>query len=299
MAIGIIKSIEACSITVNNLQNTVDYTLTKGQDVSNCVPFASWRCTTSANLNPNSFLFTVSMESGPAAVRVQRTASLETYYVYVYVVEFEPTKVKVQQGTWSIGNGASTDTVTLGDSVTQNRTVLQTYYRFNDSNNIPRDQMVASRLLSSTQIEMSRWQTASTVCTGNYYVFEALNSEWTVTHYDTGDSTSNWLNVTIPSVTTSRTFVIGSTRTNNTTTAIEESTFYIRLDTSTNVEIFRWTNSGDNSRHFFQVIEAPDDSIFVQHRIVLADVNTATTTWTLPTPVDVNTSIAYLSLIHI
>lgn len=293
MSVGIIKSVEQCSITVNNGQNTVDYTLTKGQDVSNCVPFATWKATTTSNSTPDNWLFDVEMLSGPARVRVQRNSSLQQYLVMVYVVEFEPTKVKVQQGTWEIGNGASTDAVTLGDSVTTNRTCLQTYYRFNSSDQIPRDHMIACRLYSTTQLQMARWQTPTYICTGHWYVFEALDSEWTVTHYDTGDTTAQEINTTIPSVVTDRTFLIGSSMTDNTTSAIEESTFFIRLENSTNVEIRRWANSGDTSRTFFQVIECADDSIFVQHRYAYGDASTVYDEWTLPQAVDVNTSIAH------
>jgi hypothetical protein len=292
MAVGIIKSVEQCAITVNNTQSTVDYTLTKGQDVSNCVPFATWKASTASNSTPDNWLFDVEMLSSPARVRVQRDGTNETYYVVVYVVEFEPTKVKVQQGTWQIGNGASSDTETLGDSVTMNRTCLQTYYRFSSNNQTPRDMMVASKLNSTTQVRMERWGTPAYICNGHYYVFEALNNEWTVTHYDTGDTAANPVDTAIPAVVVARTFLIGSTKTVETTNAIEQNSHFFRLENSTNVEIRRWSG-GDTSRHYFQVIECADDSIFVQHRYAYGDDSTVYDEWTLPQAVDTDTSIAH------
>jgi len=102
MVIGLVKSVEECLITVGGGQSSVEYTLTKGQNPDNCVPFATWVATTTSNCNPYHYFFDAQMLSGPARVKLQRGGSSETFYTAVYVVEFEPTKIKVQQGTWQI-----------------------------------------------------------------------------------------------------------------------------------------------------------------------------------------------------
>jgi len=292
MVIGLVKSVEECLITVGGGQSSVEYTLTKGQNPDNCVPFATWVATTTSNCNPYHYFFDAQMLSGPARVKLQRGGSSETFYTAVYVVEFEPTKIKVQQGTWQIPDYSTTDTVTLGDSVTTDRTALMTYHRSNSTSYAGAYQLATCEVLSSTQIRMQRGTSVNVTLTGSYYVMEALNDEWEVSHYDSGAVTGNSYYQTITSVDTARTFLIGSSRTGSTSSDIEQWSWHIRLASATEVHIARW-NTGASDRIFYQVVECADDSIFVQHRYAYGDTNTDYHEWTLPTPVSVERSIAH------
>jgi len=296
MPLGIIKSVEQCLLTVSTGQGYADYTLTKGQDPANCVPFGTYVAAQVANSTPNQNVFDFVMLDGPPRVRARRGGATGTHYTAIYVVEFEPTKIKVQQGSWSIIASATTDTVTLGDSIVKNNSALITYYRYNSSSVVPRDMMVASKVLSNTQIQMERSYTASTVCDGAYYVMEALNGEWSVTHYDSGNLTGVIVNYTIPSVTVNRTFLIGSNKTDETSTAIEGWAWFCRLQNATSVQLYRW-NASSNDRYYFQVIECADDSIFVQHRYVY-EATLAYNEWTLPQAVDPQRAIAHNANTH-
>ena len=270
MPLGIIKSVEQCLLTVSTGQGYVDYTLTKGQDPANCVPFATYVAAQAANSTPNQNVFDFVILDGPPRVRARRGGSTGTHYTAIYVVEFEPTKIKVQQGSWQIATGTTTDTVTLGDTIVKNNSALITYYRYSgsgSSNVIPRDMMAASRVLSNTQIQMERTGAATPACDGAYYVMEALNGEWSVTHYDSGNQTGAIVNYTIPSVIMNRTFLIGSNKTDETSTAIEGWAWFCRLQNATSVQLYRW-NASSTDRYYFQVVECADDSIFVQHRYV-------------------------------
>jgi len=290
--IGIVKSVEECIITVSTVQTVVDYNLTKGQIISNCVPFASWRFTSSSTVEPHYFLFDVEMVSGPK-VRVQRGSASGEFYVIVYVVEFEPSKVKVQQGIWSIGSAAASDTVSLSQSVTKNNAAIQFYYEYDNATLNSRAFLVGGYIKTGgSDIEFERWQTETTTCSGHYYVFEALGGEFSVGHYDTGDVTAQFVEVTVPAVTLSRTFLLTSYQTDYNSTDIERSTFYARMKDTVTVRVDRNQNSLDNSRHWIQVIESPDDTFFVQHRYAYRDASTANDVWTLPQAVDPDRAIS-------
>ncbi len=292
MAIGIVKSVEECFIPIAGGLTIVDYSLTKGQDYTNCVPFASWR-QPGVNNDPREFLLDVIMQSGPQ-VRLQRHQTGIALEAVVYVVEFEPSKVKVQQGIWEIVNSAYTDTVTLGDTIDKSSSAMIAYNRYN-AGEVPGYFQCGRYIKSNTQVEFQRWHNPTTVCYGHYYVFEALNGEFSVSHYDTGNFATGaaWYDMSIVSVDTVRTFIIGWGMNSNTSWAMEENSFIVRLKDSVTVGFQKFSSTADTNRFWVQVIECADDSIFVQHRYAYLDNSTVYDDWTIPQPVDPATSIAW------
>lgn len=291
MAIEIVKSVEECIIPIAGGQTIVDYSLTKGQDYTNCVPFASWR-QPGVNNDPREFLLNVIMSSGN--VRLQRNQTGVAIEAVVYVVEFEPSKVKVQQGIWEIVSGAYTDTITLGDTVDKNSSAMVAYHRYN-AGEVPGYFQCGRYIKSNTQIEFQRWHNPATICLGHYYVFEALNGEFSVAHYDTGNfaTGSTEYDLTISSVDTTRTFIIGSGMNSNTSWAMEENAYMVRLKTSTTIGFWKYSGTADASRWWVQAVECANDAIFVQHRYIYLDPSTEYDEWTLPQPVDPATAIAW------
>ncbi len=100
---GGVVSVERLDLTLtDDLDTTVSVNLTKGQDVTNCVPFAT-RQKTSVTSNANSDDYTapaVDVEmfdnARTAAVRVTRSNAIDESRVTVSVVEFD-SDVNVQQ----------------------------------------------------------------------------------------------------------------------------------------------------------------------------------------------------------
>ena len=105
-AAGYVKSVEYVEIAMAGGAATGSANLTKSQIVANCVPFASALMT---GTGFRRMLTDVSLTAGaPPTVNVARDQSGggATVTVGVYVVEFDPTYVKVQQGTFTLANGS-------------------------------------------------------------------------------------------------------------------------------------------------------------------------------------------------
>lgn len=179
---GVILSVEVVtgSITASG-DSTITTALTNSQDETNCVPF--WSVQSSGDLTDvfsNRLAEVFFDNSGGPRVNFRRASTSGTQgtlSITCYVVEFDPAKVNVQQGTWSITatNLTSTSTIT---SVTQtsafvvsNWTVTSaTSDDFDDSN-------AATRFTSDTQLTHTRSGTATSL-EGRYYVVECIGSEF-------------------------------------------------------------------------------------------------------------------------
>jgi hypothetical protein len=198
---ALIKSIEKVNISLVSVgSNSVG--LTKGQDIDNCVPFATWESGTN---DLASVFIDIYFGAGPT-LYVQRNGTAGTISLTVYVVEFEPAEVSVQQGTFSMSGTSTNSTIT---AVTEAKTFVVSYYRWSGSVYFY-DSTVRTRLTSTTNIDYTRQNSTGTV-NGHYYVVEDIGSNWTVQHADlsiinpaTSDTT------TITAVDEDRTFLVAS-----------------------------------------------------------------------------------------
>ncbi len=169
---GIVKSVEHIELTMTG--TTTSGSLTKGQVDANCVPFLTYRCENSHAARFNQLFVRADIYSGD--LHLYRESSTGTIYTSVFVVEFDPTEVKVQSGTVATTIGTVTDSIT---SVDQTRAFLH----FNNScsgGTEPRYYLTRGRFTADDTIEFYRAAAGGTTLTMNWYVVEALNDQFTV-----------------------------------------------------------------------------------------------------------------------
>ena len=181
---NIVKSVEFFDFTLPN--TTASGTLTKSQTVANCVPFMSARGT-SSTIQAHFMDAYFSSAGGNDYINVERSNSGGTQYCKVYVVEFDPNEVKVQQGSFSL-NGVSNVSVTIS-GVDLTKTALSMYHKATTTTATASSNMVRGKFTDSSTIEFRRNATSQNP-TGHYFVFEALNNQFSVEQVDWSTGTS-------------------------------------------------------------------------------------------------------------
>jgi len=245
---GYVKSVEYVEITLDTASSeTADsVNLSKGQDISNSVPFV----TSIVDLDGNTgsaddwtqILVDVYFESGPSRVTVERTngdsaevGQTPTIIFGIYVVEFDPTKVAVQQGVLTFTGTSDTDPITAVDD--QTKAAMVFYYNTSQSTDIDSyaRASVAGWFSADDTLSWQRDVSDGTI-TGHYYVFEAQNSEFSVqaSTFSIGSGTSS-NTATINEIDMSKSFVIGSYRTSEDGDNSNDGSVSIYLNSATQV----------------------------------------------------------------
>jgi hypothetical protein len=205
-----VESVEFVDTTLAGTTGSVS--LSKGQDCSNCIPFMTLR--TGSGYYDNSSIdiyFSGTTESG--VVNFSRYNARDTgLKIKCYVVEFNPEKVKVQQGSFNIDT-AQTDTVNLPATLSGgiNKAAMTHFWRSSDGARIYNCHGVRGRVVTSGTLDFFR-NTTTGNCNGHWFLFEDLEDNFNVTHVHSNMSgTTN--NVAIDNnrcVSLLRTFIIGS-----------------------------------------------------------------------------------------
>ena len=208
-----VRSVEYVEVILGGGITSSSTNLNRGQNPANCVPFASEMVSATDDQYERSFT-DVFFQTGPARVTAQRDEGVGTVTVGVFVVEFEPAYVKVQQGTFSILNGAGPGTPTMIaiTPVTLTKAALVFYHR--QSSFLTYSDIAALGYFSAAnQLTFVR-SAGNANINGHYFVFEALNSEFSVqaVSFSIADATST-NSATIAAVDLTKTFVIASHRT--------------------------------------------------------------------------------------
>jgi len=179
---NIVKSVEKFDLALSAL--TVSGQLSKSQNVDNCVPFMSTRGNSStmrAHITDAYFSSTGSDDF----INVARAYNNGTNYCKVYVVEFDPNEVKVQQGSFTL-DGTTNTTVTIS-GVDQDRAAMSFYNVGTTGTDYASANLVRGKFASNSSLEFRRGTTNQSV-NGHYFVFEALKDQFTV-------QSSDWSNV--------------------------------------------------------------------------------------------------------
>ena len=151
------------------------FELTKGQDINNCVPFVS--CRPEAGMG--GYLYKMLPEvwfEDPSLLYIWRSTDSGKMYYNIQVVEFNPDKVRVQQGTFNF-TGTTQDTTISG--VDLSRTFAITYYNCNSTTQPSNAFMCETTFTSPTQINLYRYGSTGWI-NAHFFVVEALNEEWAV-----------------------------------------------------------------------------------------------------------------------
>lgn len=209
MADGMILSVEEASITLPS-NSAVSYNLTKGQNTANCVPFATMYASV-GTANGGDLYPDIYFESGPK-VTAQRSATAGTLYLKIYVVEFNPSAVKVQQGTFAFDSSNYSTSAPKAPALQVNRSAALAYYKMVAGEN----RWISSEIMvySVDDATINFYHNTLWALSGHWYVFEALNDEFTVQSYGTGDFSPSWPeDITITEVDMSRTMLLANYRT--------------------------------------------------------------------------------------
>jgi len=207
-----VKSVEYVEITLSGVTSN-SANLTKGQNSANCVPFASERVAATDDQYERSFT-DVFFQTGPTRVTAQRFEGVGTVTVGVFVVEFDPAYVNVQQGTFAYanGDGPGTPTIITITPVTLAKAAL-VFYHQQSSFLFYSDIAVAGWFSATNQLTFRRASGNGNI-NGHYFVFEARNSEFSVqaVSFSIADAASS-NSATISAVDLTKTFVIASHQT--------------------------------------------------------------------------------------
>jgi len=271
-----VKSVEYVEITLGPAVTQNFTNLTKGQNALNCVPFASETYSGATNSKNYEQAFTdVFVQNSPANVYAYRDNSTGTVVVGVFVVEFDPAYVRVQQGTFTYanGNGNGTPTLVPITSVNLAKAALVFYHR-HDSYSFYGDLPIAGFFSAVNELTFRRYLGNGTA-NGHWFVFEALNSEFSVQTLNfsmanavTGPTTSPALGT---SVNTANTFVIASHNTHSTNDDNDNGQIAVWLSDSTHVAARRqWANSPppNDSIDEIRVFVVTSSSIAVQRGLM-------------------------------
>ena len=215
---NLVKSVEYIEVSFAGTDLLKSINLTKNQDYRNCVPFVTSHSTgTYFDSKLIDTYFSGTYLAG--IINFDRsTQRANTVTVRCYVVEFDPTEVKVQQGTFNIDSPTTTHTVTLPTTLANiDRAGMVFAWKANDTTLGYNTMVVRGRVVSTTSIDFYR-ATSTAYCNGHWFLFEDLKTNFRVTHRNNFFSTiSDTLTIDNGRcIDLLRSFVIGSYATNYT-----------------------------------------------------------------------------------
>ena len=236
-----VLSVEYVEISLGAGQTMNSAGLTKGQTIANCVHFASLM-TTGVEDDFDRFFTDVYFEAGPQ-VTARREVSGGTVDLGVYVVEFDPTYVTVQQNSTEL-SFAGTSTTTGITSVDTAKAAMVFYYRGSFSTHKWRDHAVAGWFSAADTLSFQRDLNDGTVYV-HWYVFEAKNPEFSVQPVSLSIAGgADFGTASISSVDLTKSFVIGSYRSAYDDDNVRSSAAIVYLSSATEVRAERDFDSG-------------------------------------------------------
>ena len=205
-----VNSVEFINATISGTNNSTSYNLSKGQDYSNCIPF--YTVCGNSNYYDNRLTdvyFSGTSQSG--IVNFDRSANRSTdNNIKCYIVEFNPEKVRVQQGSFSL-TGTTTHTVTLPTTVSGvDRSAMTFSWKSNDTNQHQYNSAVRGRVVSTSSIDFYRYSSSNN-CSGHWFLFEDLEDNFRVNHLYGTQNSGQTIDINGQEVVDPlRTFVLGS-----------------------------------------------------------------------------------------
>ena len=207
---NVVKSVEFIEYTMSTTTTSGAVSLSKNQDYANCVPFLTmYGAADYMDNHMTDTWFTGTVSSG--IINFQRTIHRSSaLYIKVFVVEFDPSEVSVQQGEFGNNLSAGATPYTTSSGFDQSRTAMVHYWSSSASTQLWRDHLVKGEVLSNdTQVSFYLNNSAGTI-KGHYFLFSSLTNKFEVEHVD-GSSTVAIYPVTLSkSYDMLKTFCIGS-----------------------------------------------------------------------------------------
>lgn len=237
-----VVSVERFTITLSSGTSSNSATLTKSQTTANCIPFFTKRMTTGASTDDDWAESNVDCYFSGSTVVVETVDNTPRVCVVdVAVVEFDGTSVEVQQGTYSMGTSATSTTATI-TAVTLADAFAIAPHKQTATIFVNAGATVRTQFNSTTQLGFSRGGTGGTI-NGHWYVAEATSGDFSVQTSDiTVTGTSN--TGTITSVTTGKTFLVGSYTADSGTADDNADIPYLELTNATTITLDRVASGG-------------------------------------------------------
>ena len=240
-------SVESFSTSMASGTNSVTLNLTEGQDPDNCVARVTATRNGTAAAFANRTFLRARFLSGPARVVIDRgtsggTGALDR--IEVFVEEFDPTEVTVQQEEFS-GSGATiNNTITAVDL---DKTYIVSSMRGNpvNSDSSPREMFHEADFSSTTNLRMRAGSGGDTY-DFSVFVVEDIGSNWDVQTVTWTASTTQD-DETITSVDTATTFLTGSYQSDENLSDPDESSAMVELLNANTVR-FTTANTSANAR---------------------------------------------------
>lgn len=238
---GYVVSIEYVELTLSGVTSN-SYTLTKGQDVSNCVPFVSMKHNRGDDWDE--LLVDVYFEESPSKVTGQRGEGTGTVVLSIYVVEFDGVNVEVQSGTFQITGTYDNVDITAID---QSKAFPLAYWRQSGNDDDWDCAMVTTDFVDDDTIRMEVDNSIGTI-NGHWYVVEAQNTEFSVDKYVLSMiGSADFDTETISLVDMDKTFIVSSYEADVGHDDAEEGAIDIWLNSDTQLRAERNPGAGSNS----------------------------------------------------
>ncbi len=239
---SVIVSVEKVTLTLSSGTNPAQANLTKGQNFAACTPFYSMREAAAAiggfsNLMPEVWF---DDNAGTARVNAQLFSG-DDVQVEIFVVEWDLTKVNVQQVTFTIATSATTGTAAI-TAVNQAKAFIVHNDRISSSGPYAYDRTFTSAAFTSdTQVTVTRGFASTAIgITGRIFVVECIGTEFSVQHATPSLTASGTTgDATISSVDTAKTFLVGSYTQSGAVTDVRRVAVWFELTTATNVQLQR------------------------------------------------------------
>ncbi|MHA2006348.1 MAG: hypothetical protein ACXABO_09005 [Promethearchaeota archaeon] len=202
-----VVSVEIIDIIISAGENYSSTSLSKNQNVSNCVPFVTMSIDYFPSSDWDNLLADVYFESDSNKISVERSPMGTTSRMnfYIYVVEFDETKINVQQGNFNITDFSRQQKI---DIVNQSKAVVLSYW-YAQSGGIFFDHAMVTTYFSGDNELSFRRNSSMGEIFGHYYVFEAKKNEFDVQFVSFKVSGTAY-NATINPVDMSKSMVISS-----------------------------------------------------------------------------------------
>ena len=257
---GAVVSVETFQVFLDGI--ATDFReLTQGQDIANTVSFLSKSISgIGASDFWNRFAVEATFTDTPTKrVVLTRNNPTGNLTVYVTVVEFNPSIIKVQTGTFSL---TTSTTPVIPEAVVLAKTALLFYYQSTDGTDDHNDNRVRGRITSTTQLTFNVDGTTGTK-SGTWWVLESLDTTWDVQTADlTFASSATSATGTITSVDVAKSFLITSWDTSEPSDDSRGGALQVNLTDSTTVTGTRpATPAATLDAHVFVVTFSGDEKV--------------------------------------
>lgn len=188
---GAAISVEHVEITITSTNTTGTADITLGQDSANCILIPSFKSATGASTINTRLPEVYFSDSNTITAERATGTDIGTITIMVEVIEFDPAQCAVQQGTFSVGSGSTSNTATLGSAVSATTAAFAVinYRSSYSSTNYARNAFCGCTFTNTNTLTFTRDASSGTII-GRYFVVEALGGEFSVQHGTIGLSNS-------------------------------------------------------------------------------------------------------------